>query len=306
MRRLLTATPLLNGSLLACSLLLAGCANQLSQRSEQEEVSSRRLLEQHLVIEAGDPELSEPRRRIRVLVARRFEVTPTEVDRHYLRYTPYQPWRELYEVPLGAAALLAGGAASVINLLTFNSLPETVTPGWINYGLAGINPGMNVESNGRARQVLASLDEIQGTARIEQSDQPWRGQPVHVRLGSQSFELNTDRNGELLLDLLAAPQTGTAATSILLQARDEAGAGEAEASLSLSPALQKLLRQALPLIHDDLEMQTPAQWAARISRLTSLGLELEARTLEQNLLELTQRDPQLQQELRSALLRQGR
>jgi hypothetical protein len=69
-----------------------------------------------------------------------FEVTEFDVTRHYDRYTPYQPWRELYEIPLGAVAIVAGVGANVLNVFTLGQLPDSVTQDWINYGFAGINP----------------------------------------------------------------------------------------------------------------------------------------------------------------------
>ena len=50
------------------------------------------------------------------------EVTEFEVTRRYDRYTPYQAWREIYEIPLGAVALVAGVGANIVNVVTFGSV----------------------------------------------------------------------------------------------------------------------------------------------------------------------------------------
>lgn len=70
-------------------MLLSGCANQLSQRSEHEERVERKLLAHSLQIDVGEPKVLElPQRRVRILEQKTFDVTEFEVSRHYDRYTP--------------------------------------------------------------------------------------------------------------------------------------------------------------------------------------------------------------------------
>ena len=68
------------------------------------------------------------------------------------------------------------------------SLPETATRGWISYGMAGLNPFMNVESNGRAEQNLAGIDDVQRDKRLEYSSLPWAERPVVIKAGKQTHE----------------------------------------------------------------------------------------------------------------------
>ena len=94
-------TRALGGAALCGALLVSGCANQMSQRSEHEERVERKLLDHSLQIDVGDPKVLElPQRRVRIHEQKTFEVTEFEVTRRYDRYTPYQPWRKLYELPL--------------------------------------------------------------------------------------------------------------------------------------------------------------------------------------------------------------
>ena len=92
----------LGGAALCGTLLVSGCANQMSQRSEHEERIERKLLEHSLQIDVGEPKVLElPQRRVRIHEQKTFEVTEFEVTRNYDRYTPYQPWREVYEILMG-------------------------------------------------------------------------------------------------------------------------------------------------------------------------------------------------------------
>ncbi len=295
------------GASLAGALLLAGCANHLPQRSEQEERFERRLLDHSLQIDVGEPRVLElPQRRVRVHEQKTFEVTEFEVTRRYDRYTPYQPWRELYEVPLGAVAVVAGVGANVLNVILLGRLPDSATKDWISYGFAGLNPLMNVESNGRSQQNLASLDERQLDKRMDYSSLPWIERPVLVKAGDITHELSTDRNGVLRLNLLDDPfaeEDVTRIGTLLLSVEDPQDNTRADASLLVSRTLRSKLQEAHGLIYDDLEDDEVAQWVHRVKRLSDLGLEEEASELEQSLIELTRNDPELQQEFLSKLMK---
>ena len=297
----------LTGAVLCGALFLSGCANQLPQRSEHEERVERKLLDHNLQIDVGEPKVLElPQRRVRVQEQKSFEVTAFEVTRRYDRYTPYQPWRELYEMPLGAVAVVAGIGANVLNVVMLGSLPDTATRDWINYGMAGLNPFMNVESNGRAEQNLASIEENRQDRRLEYSSLPWAERPVLIKAGEQSFELLTDRNGVLRLNLLDSPFTEQDVGRLgvlLLSVEDDRDQTRAEASLLVSHTLRGKLREAHDLIFDDLEDDDVAQWVHRVKRLSDLGLEEEASELEQSLIELTRNDPELQEAFLKALLK---
>ncbi|WP_271408843.1 hypothetical protein [Pseudomonas sp. Q1-7] len=300
------SSPYLVGAALCGALFVSGCANHLPQRSEHEERVERKLLSHSLQIDVGAPQVLElPQRRVRINEQKTFEVTEFEVSRHYDRYTPYQPWRELYEIPLGAVAVVAGVGANVLNVVLLGSLPDTATKDWISYGFAGLNPAMNVESNGRSEQNLASIDEKQLDRRMEYSSLPWAERPVLVKLGNHSHELLTDRNGVLRLNLLDGPfadQDISRIGMLQLSVEDPMDNTAANATLGISRALRGKLAEAHALIFEDLEDDEVPQWVHRVKRLSELGLEEEASELEQSLIELTRNDPELQQEFLQSLM----
>lgn len=293
------------GAALCGALFLSGCANQLPQRSEHEERVERKLLDHSLQIDVGEPGVLElPQRRVRVHEQKTFEVTVFDVTRRYDRYTPYQAWRELYEIPLGAVAVVAGVGANVLNVAMLGSLPDSVTKDWISYGFAGLNPLLNVESNGRSQQSLASLDERRQDARSEYSSLPWAERPVLLKAGEQTHELLTDRNGILRLNLLDSPfaeQDISRIGTLLLSVEDPQSSARADATLLVSRTLRGKLQEAHTLIYSDLENDDVEQWVHRVKRLSELGLEEEASELEQSLIELTRNDPELQETFLHAL-----
>jgi hypothetical protein len=233
-----------------------------------------------------------------------FEVTEFEVTRRYDRYTPYQPWREIYEIPLGAVAVVAGIGANVVNVFALGNLPDSVTKDWLSYGIAGVNPFMNVQSHGRAQQNLAGIDEVQRDKRMEYSSLPWSERPVQVKAGKQTFDMTTDRNGVLRLNLLDSPFAENDLNHVgKLQISVEDGKDDvhSDTSLTISSHLRSKLLEAHGLIYDDLEDDEVSQWVHRVKRLSELGLEEEASELEQSLIELTRNDPELQAEFLKSL-----
>ncbi len=247
---------------------------------------------------------SHPEHRVRVHEQQRFEVTEFEVTRRYDRYTPYQPWREIYEIPLGAVAVVAGVGANVVNVFALGNLPESITHDWLSYGVDGLNPFMNVPSNGRAQQNLAGISEVQKGKREESTSVPWSERLVEVKAGKTTHELTTDRNGVLRLNLLDSPfseQNLNHIGTLHLQVVDEDNAVRGDASLLVSASLRNKLLEAHELIFDDLEDDDVSQWVHRVKRLSELGLEEEASEMEQSLIELTRNDPELQQEFLQSL-----
>ncbi|MFI8647687.1 hypothetical protein ACIGJK_23205 [Pseudomonas iridis] len=295
----------LGGTALCGALLVSGCANHMSQRSEHEERVERKLLDHRLQIDVGEPKVLElPQRRVKINEQKTFEVTEFEVTRRYDRYTPYQPWREVYEIPLGAVAVVGGVGANVVNVFALGNLPDSVTRDWFSYGFAGLNPFMNVQSNGRAQQNLAGIDEIQRDKRTEYSSLPWSERPVQVKAGKQTFEMTTDRNGVLRLNLLDSPFAENDLNHVgklQISVEDAKDDVHSDSSLMISSHLRGKLLEAHGLIYDDLEDDEVSEWVHRVKRLSELGLEEEASELEQSLIELTRNDPELQAEFLKSL-----
>ncbi|MFG6205252.1 hypothetical protein [Pseudomonas retamae] len=297
----------LGGAALCGALLVSGCANHMSQRSEHEERVERKLLDHSLQIDVGEPKVLElPQRRVKINEQKTFEVTEFEVTRRYDRYTPYQPWREVYEIPLGAVAVVGGVGANVVNVFALGNLPDSMTKDWFSYGFAGLNPFMNAQSNGRAQQNLAGIDEVQRDKRTEYSSLPWSERPVQVKAGKQTFDMTTDRNGVLRLNLLDSPFAENDLNHIgrlQISVEDAKDDVHSDSTLMLSSHLRDKLLEAHGLIYDDLEDDEVSQWVHRVKRLSELGLEEEASELEQSLIELTRNDPELQAEFLKSLTR---
>jgi hypothetical protein len=161
-----------------------------------------------------------------------------------------------------------------------------------------------VQSHGRAQQNLAGIDEVQLDKRTEYSSLPWSERPVEVKAGKETFELSTDKNGVLRLNLLDSPFAEhdlNHLTKLQINVQDAKDEVHSDSSLALSSTLRGKLLEAHGLIYDDLEDDEVSQWVHRVKRLSELGLEEEATELEQSLIELTRNDPELQAEFLKSL-----
>lgn len=296
-------------SLFCASLVLAGCANPLPPRNEHEERVERVLLKHELQIDAGAAALELPRRRLRVQELQTFEVTHFDVTRSYERYTPYQAWRKSYEIPLGAVALVAGIGANIVNIAALGHLPDRVTRGWLNYGIDGLNPAMNMASNGRAQQNLARVTQVETDKRIENNKLAWAERTVSVIADKQEYSLLSNNLGYVDLNLLDEPFNDVDLSKterLIIQAQEVDHNLQAQAELLLSASFRKKLAAAQPLIFSSLEDSDLSDWASRIQKLSNLGFSEEANNLEQSLMFLTRDDPELQRELIDLLLKHAR
>ncbi|WP_193073865.1 hypothetical protein [Pseudomonas sp. FME51] len=132
---------------------------------------------------------------------------------------------------------------------------------------------------------------------------PWASQPISLIADGKRFSLQTDHDGLLRLNLLSEQFIELDFESLrVIQLVARAGpAIVADQNLLISRELRSTLREAVNLVHDNLEESDVAQWVYRINRLDALGLEEESNQLENMLMMLTIGDPELQTDFLQAL-----
>jgi hypothetical protein len=178
----------LGGAALCGALLVSGCANQMSQRSEHEERVERKLLDHSLQIDVGEPKVLElPQRRVQI-TSRRPSKSPSSkspVVTIATRLT--NPGGNLRD-PAGCGRRGGRRRRQRGQRVRPGQPADSMTKDWLSYGIAGLNPFMNVQSNGRAQQNLAGIDEVQRDKRVEYSSLPWSERPVEVKAGKQTHD----------------------------------------------------------------------------------------------------------------------
>lgn len=132
---------------------------------------------------------------------------------------------------------------------------------------------------------------------------PWDRQPVEVIADDQRITLLTDQDGALRLNLLDEHFVDLDFDDLrviqLVATLDPSIV--AEQNLLVSRELRAVLREAVTLIHGNLEEDGIEQWVYRVNRLSQLGLSEESSQLENMLILLTIGDPELQAEFVNAL-----
>ncbi|EZQ20305.1 hypothetical protein CF98_00830 [Halopseudomonas bauzanensis] len=157
-------------------------------------------------------------------------------------------------------------------------------------------------------QWLHRVTEFDGRDRLTNSHEsyqalPWDNQLVSMIAEDRRFALRTNHDGVLRLNLLDEQFVELDFENLrAVQLIARAGPGVvAEQTLLISRELRSVLREAVVLVHDNLEESGVEQWVYRIRRLDALGLEEESNQLENMLIVLTVGDPELQAEFLQAL-----
>ncbi len=157
-------------------------------------------------------------------------------------------------------------------------------------------------------QLLHKVTELDAKGRPLNSHEshrslPWDEQAVSIIADDQHFTLLTDHDGMLRLNLLDERFVELDFENLrviqLVATLDPSIV--AEQNLLVSRELRSVLREAVTLVHDNLEEDGIEQWVYRVNRLSQLGLNEEASQLENMLILLTIGDPELQVDFINAL-----
>ncbi len=111
-------------------------------------------------------------------------------------YTPYQGWRELYEVPTGIVLFPVAIVSHVFCACTFAMFPFRYAVGLTNFSFACMNPALNAEMRSRAESALVEVVESKVGTTTESNTVPAVRQPVTLRSSVNTWEVLTDDKGE--------------------------------------------------------------------------------------------------------------
>ena len=193
MRR--TIIPLLFPWLFVGSLLLTGCANHFDPEYQLTHKIDRQLTSHTLAIKLDhDEPLDKPELTITVTEAKRFQVTEYEGMARYDVYTPYQGWREAYEIPVGILTLPFAIILSIV--------PSTETPAVLSWSVAGMNPFLNVEDKDRSVRKLLDQDIKPIDEKQEYFEAPLANTAISLQLGDHTVSTSLDDEGKVKLNLL--------------------------------------------------------------------------------------------------------
>jgi hypothetical protein len=197
------------GSVLAAMALCAlGCANHVRFLDVQEERLDTVRVDAEYEIEAGDARILSSEIQLAFFQIEHFEDRTEQTTIKYEEYTPYQPARELYEVPTGLVSVPLSIAFNALRVASLFYIPGDMVEGYTNWTYAALNPFMNVESSERVVRERIAVTDVEKFSEHRRVRIPLVGAPVAARydLGAPAA-LVTGEEGVVtfhLLDVVSA------------------------------------------------------------------------------------------------------
>ena len=189
-------------TVVGCIVLFCGCRNHIKNFDTTMTDYERKVISDVNIIHVLEKDVENGSLRLRFTGNRENEVKVFEIHNTSSRYTPYQAWRELYEVPVGLIVFPVGLFSHIINIFSFGIFPYQWCWNMDCYGLAALNPFMNTESSTRFEdEPIRSKRDLVDT-KNEISDYLKSNTNVLFKLGNREKNKLTDSAGIVVIDLL--------------------------------------------------------------------------------------------------------
>ena len=194
--------PLSTALVLFCVLLLAGCANTIRTYDDTEDRIERATIGTKYAV-LLNPEMPDS-----------FEFTATAATVHKQTVkkfqtfthgevvTPYQGWREFYEVPCGLVLVPVSLCSHLISVFTFGVYPFSFSNDVTCVAYSGLNPCLNWESESRTeKRPIDSEDKLIDVTE-EDKVTPIPEAVIKVATSDLTREFKTDEFGTVKLTLV--------------------------------------------------------------------------------------------------------
>ncbi len=203
-------------------------------------------------------------------------------------YTPYQGWREIYEVPTGVVLFPVAIVSHVFCAVTFAMFPFRYAVGLTNFSFSCMNPALNAEMLGRSVLEVVEVIETKSGTTSENETLPAVNQPVVLKSGAKTWQITTDDRGEVEFHFLGLTEgskmVGDSDREISVFVGE---AKEPQVKLIVSRDLLRRLEKGYEYIQDYRKSPTGSKLAAAIAKLEEikfikLAYQLEKTELEAN------------------------
>ena len=177
------------------ALLVGGCSNHLLELDNMSQEDDKKVLSVKYDFKLTPETIRETSYHVEIHKLESVEVKKFQVRTVKSIVTPYQGWRELYEVPAGICLLPVSIGAHLLFICSFGILPYDIPKSVTNLAFAGMNPALNWEDEDRSEENLVSLDRKMLSDVTENIRTPLGQQEIVVRSGPQSRKFVTDDFG---------------------------------------------------------------------------------------------------------------
>lgn len=185
-------------------LLAAGCANHLEDVTKETPENSRSVLGTQYVL-TMDKEIPDSSSfRVTVDKVEEVQVTVDQVRKVSALYTPYQGWRESYEVLSGICLFPVALVSHVFSALSFGMFPFSWSAAVLKYSFDGMNPCMNFESRARAEEQPLKVERTRIDSYKETKRYPLANEYLVIRPGADAYwRVKTNDLGQAEIVLLS-------------------------------------------------------------------------------------------------------
>ena len=188
---------------------MGGCANHLRDVDNVSQEDDKKVLSAKYELKLTPETIRESSYHVEIQKLESVEVKKFQVRTIKSIVTPYQGWRELYEVPAGIGLLPVSIGSHLLFICSFGILPYDIPKSITDLSFAGMNPALNWESEERSEEHLVSLDRKMLSDTTENLKTPFAQQAILVRSGKESRKYITDDFGGFDLHFLALTSADT-------------------------------------------------------------------------------------------------
>ena len=190
-------------------LILAGCANHLRDTESVSQEDDKKILNVKYDLKLTPETIRDASYHVEIEKQESVEVKKFQVNTVKSIVTPYQGWREFYEVPAGIGLLPVSICSHLLFICTFGILPYDVPKNITNLSFTGMNPALNWENEERSEENLVSAERKMLSDVTENIRTPLAQQEIVVRSEKDSRKYTTDDFGGFDLNFLALNERDT-------------------------------------------------------------------------------------------------
>ena len=190
-------------------IVLAGCANHLRDTESVSQEDDKKILNVKYDLKLTPETIRDASYHVEIEKQESVEVKKFQVNTVKSIVTPYQGWREFYEVPAGIGLLPVSIGSHLLFICTFGILPYDVPKNITNLSFTGMNPALNWENEDRAEENLVSAERKMLSDVTENIRTPLAQQEITVRSEKDSRKYTTDDFGGFDLNFLALNERDT-------------------------------------------------------------------------------------------------
>ena len=190
-------------------LILVGCANHLRDTESVSQEDDKKILNVKYDLKLTPETIRDASYHVEIEKQESVEVKKFQVNTVKSIVTPYQGWREFYEVPAGIGLLPVSICSHLLFICTFGILPYDVPKNITNLSFTGMNPALNWENEERSEENLVSAERKMLSDITENIRTPLAQQEIVVRSEKDSRKYTTDDFGGFDLNFLALNEKDT-------------------------------------------------------------------------------------------------